>query len=1073
MQKVPDPLAALGFQTPSPTWQAPQVTGLGRLPMRAPLQPFADRPAALRGDAEASPFRLCLDGTWRFLLVDAPGAAPPDFPVPGFDDATWSGLEVPTSWVLQGFGAPAYTNVLMPFAEEPPRVPEKNPTGLFRRRFRVPAAFRGRRTTLSIGSAESVVYVWLNGVPVGLGKDSRLASEFDLTPHLAEGENLLALAVVQFSDATWLEDQDQWWLPGLHRSVFLVSSAPTWLEDVALRAEPGEAPGTGRLSAEVTVGFSGVPMPGHRVDVELVDGRGRRLGEAKGAEVPVFRRGSEMIELVSGFLYPGPLARAAFDVTGIRRWSHEEPALYRAIVTLRDPAGGVLEVVSLRVGFRSVAVRDNQLLVNGQPVLIVGVNRHDWDERRGRAVTLEGMRRDLELMKQHHVNAVRCAHYPNDPRFLDLCDELGLYVIDEANLETHARWTSLCHDPRWLGAMLERGARMVLRDRSHACVIAWSLGNESGYGAPHDAMAAWIRRVDPTRPLHYEGAVNRDLHAEAPVTDIVCPMYPEIDAIVAWSRSRRDRRRPLILCEYSHAMGNSNGSLSDYFAAFERERGLQGGFVWEWADHGIRRETKDGRSHHAYGGDFGEAVHDSNFCCDGIVSADRIPHPALEELKTLAQPVRVRVRDAARGRLEIENRRWFTGLADLEARFAVEVDGDVVQSGVVALPEIPPRQRRPLPVRFRRPRLRKGQECVLTLRFFLRKATPFAPRGYEMAFAQVPVRGTGRSAKPIPATGASKPGSAFQGEDPRRALQVEEHGHAIHVRGAGIELAVDRAGARVDHLMRDGGVLLLAGPEAAFWRAPTDNDGLKQGWMRGLRSLGAWEKVGLDRLVRKPLSATCRQGRDGCVRLRLESLFVGTDPAVTARHREDLVLHPSGRLDVVDRFETPPEWPDLPRVGVVLALPGRFERLQWLGLGPHETYADRLASGRFGRFTSTVTAQYVPYAVPQEHGHHHGTRWLALEAQDGSGVLVTAPRPFGFSASHFRTQDLAAALHTTDLEPRPETLLHLDAAHRGLGTASCGPDVLPRYRVRPGRHQLVWSLVPYRAGRDDPGKLAR
>ena len=644
---------------------------------------------------------------------------------------------MPTSWTLQGFGTPAYTNVRMPFATEPPAVPAENPTGLYRRRFDLPAGWDGRRVTLTIGSAESVVYVWVNGAPVGMGKDSRLPSEFEITPHLVPGENAIALAVVQWSDATWLEDQDQWWLPGLHRSVTLTATGPTWIADVALRPVLGAKPGEATLDAELRVGFSADPEPGWRVDFEVLDAKGKSLGALAGAEVPVFRRGSPVVELIDGYVFRGHVARATLALRGIAAWSHETPVLYRVVATLRDPAGEAREVVTQRIGFRSLEIRDNQLLVNGQPVQIVGVNRHEWDERRGRAVTLDGMRRDLLLMKRHHVNAVRCSHYPNDERFYDLCDELGLYVVDEANLETHARWSSLCHDARYQAAMIERGVRMVLRDRNHPCIVLWSLGNESGYGAAHDAMAAWIRRVDPARPLHYEGAIGKHLHAEAPCTDVVCPMYSEIHEIVAWSKARKDRRRPLILCEYSHAMGNSNGSLSDYFEAFEKHRGLQGGFIWEWVDHGILCAEPDGRAYHAYGGDFGEAVHDANFCCDGIVGADRTPHPALEELKTLAQPVRARGVDAARGRVEIENRRWFTDLRDLAARFEIAVDGKVVQRGALRLPAIAPRTRALVRVPIRKPALAPGESCVMTLSFAQRRETPWAPAGAEVAWAQI------------------------------------------------------------------------------------------------------------------------------------------------------------------------------------------------------------------------------------------------------------------------------------------------------------------------------------------------
>jgi beta-galactosidase len=1044
-------LAALGLIGPRPTWQEPGVTEIGREPMHASFAPYPDRESALAD--EPSPLRVSLDGAWRFRLLDSPQAVTPDLVARDCDDAGWSEIEVPTSWTLQGHGAPAYTNVLMPFATEPPAVPEKNPTGVHRRRFEVPAEWLARRVTLTVGSAESVVYVWVNGVAIGMGKDSRLPSEFDVTRHLVAGENTVALAVVQWSDASWLEDQDQWWLPGLHRSVTLTCTARTWIADCAFDARLDDA----RLDAEIRVGFADAPAPGWRVDIELFDADERRLAAADGLGVPIFRRGAPVVELVDGYVFQGHVARASLPVKGVRAWSHETPVLYRAVVTLRDPAGAVREVVTQRVGFRSVVVRDNQLLVNGQPVQIVGVNRHEWDPARGRAVTHDGMRRDLLLMKRHHVNAIRCAHYPNDERFYDLCDELGFYVIDEANLETHARWSSLCRDARYQTAMLERGARMVLRDRNHPSVILWSLGNESGYGPAHDAMAAWIRRVDPSRPLHYEGAIGKNLFADAPVTDVVCPMYPEIHEIAAWSRSRRDRRRPLILCEYSHAMGNSNGSLADYFAAFERERGLQGGFVWEWCDHGIARKSADGRDDFAYGGEFGETVHDANFCCDGLVGPDRTPHPALEELATLAQPVRVHAIDLARGRVAIENRRWFTDLRDVAARFEVAVDGRVVQRGALRLPGIAPRGRASLRVPVRRPKLAPGEEAVLTISFKQRGATPWSSAGEELAWSQHRL-----------ASGKSTRGTVLGVEKRRKSTGrtvpfLNEGEGAIEVGGDDWALIVDRAAAQVTSFAAGGEAILERGPVATFWRAPVDNDGLKQGWMRDVQGrLREWRRLGLDAPLRRATAASARPQRDGTLRIVLDAEIRGAAPDAIARHRQQIDVAPDGALRFTDTFEIPPAWDDLPRVGLVLTLPGAFESLEWLGLGPHETYPDRKASGRFGLWRSTVRAQYVPFVVPQEHGHHAETRRLAL-ANGRVRVVVAGERPFGFSASHFRAEDLTEALHASDLVPRAETILHLDAAQRGLGTASCGPDVLPRHRVRSGRHRIAWSLAVARS----------
>jgi beta-galactosidase len=683
--------------------------------------------------------------------------------------------------------------------------------------------------------------------------------------------------------------------------------------------------------------------------------------------------------------------------------------LHDAVVTLRDPQGTVVDVRVVRVGFRSVEVRDRQLLVNGQPVLIVGVNHHEHDPDHGRVVSPELLRRDLELMKAHHVNAVRCSHYPHDERFYDLCDELGLYVVDEANVESHARQASLCHDPRYAAAIVERGVRMVRRDRNHPCVIAWSLGNESGYGPPHDAMAAAIRRIDPSRPLHYEGPFMHDLHAEAPVSDLVCPMYSSIDEIVAWSRAGRDRRRPLILCEYSHAMGNSNGSLADYFAAFESEPGLQGGFVWEWLEHGIRRA--DGSF--GYGGDFGEAErlgrHDGNFCCDGLVSADRVPHPAMAELAALAQPVRA-VLDR-RGRLRVENRRWFTDLRDVRCRWELHRDGDVLAKGSLDLPAVAPRSAAALA--FPGPADVRRAATHLSLRF--------RAGGRDVGWSQVelcPERPDRTAAAP---TARLRP-------------------------------------ARLD----DGGLVLedvrLGWPELSVMRAPTDNDGIQVGWMAGLGVRGRWVRWGLDRLEPERAAVRVRADGRGLVGARAVAWHpAGGGPPIVHTQR---IAVDDGVVTCREQVEVPAEYDDLPRVGVAVALPPGFEELEWYGPGPHETYPDRCLA-EVARWHSTVTDEYVDYAFPQHHGHHHDARWFALGRRVGrtpTWLRFDADRRIGFDALHHSVADLTAAMHPTDLVARDETFVHLDVAHRGLGTASCGPDALDRHRVRPGRYRWTWTV---------------
>ena len=742
------------------TWELPECTGLGRLPARSPLVPYPDAAAARR--SEGSPWLLSLDGTWRFRLVGRPEDAPADFAEPAYDDRDWGAIEVPGAWTLQGHDRPHYTNVVMPFTAEPPRVPEKNPTGLYRTRVVLPEAFEGRRVVLHFGGAESVLYAYVNGRAVGMSKGSRLPAEFDVSDALRPGENLIAALVVRWSDASWIEDQDQWWHAGLQRSVHLAATDRAWLADVRADASLADVPAggsrrsssgggfaTGVLRVRAELGFRGTPEPGWRVAFRLESALGRALHRREvGGEVPIFQHGPPLREYVSGMVFSGSAVEAELRVPRVRAWSSETPTLYRLLVELRDAEGRVREVAAQRVGFRRVEIGRGALLVNGKAVLIRGVNRHEHDERRGRTVTLEGMRRDLVLMKQHHFNAVRTSHYPDDPRFYDLCDELGLYVVDEADLESHARQKSLCHDPRYAAAILDRGMRMVQRDKNHACVILWSLGNEAGYGAAHDALAAWIRRTDPSRPLHYEGALMEQWHAheaavqrlaagtpasprsgraarrsrakpaavDAPVTDVICPMYPSIDALVAWSK-REAGRKPLIMCEYSHAMGNSNGSLADYWEAIERHPGLQGGFIWEWCDHGLRAPSADGREHFAYGGHFGDEPNDANFCCDGLVGPDRTPHPALLEHKKLGEPVRVRPADLRRGRVVLENRQDFRDLTGLRARFEVTADGRTLQRGRVPLPRLGPGAKAELRLPLRRPALAAGEESHLTLRF--------------------------------------------------------------------------------------------------------------------------------------------------------------------------------------------------------------------------------------------------------------------------------------------------------------------------------------------------------------------
>ena len=958
-------------------WSDPSLIALRRLPMRAPSTAHRTAAEARAGDLAGSS-RRSLDGAWSFQLYDTPDDASID------DDSTSAMLvDVPGSWTMQGTGdLPHYTNVQMPFPGPVPRLPPRNPTGVYSRGFDVPKAWtKGHRIVLHVGAAESVHAVYVNGAFGGFGTDSRLASEYDITDLAAPGANRIAIAVARFSAQSYVEDQDQWWMAGLHREVFVEARGAVRIDDLRCIADLDVVTGVGSLRVTSTVAFALHPERGWQVRTTLETLGGRRIGAPVVAPVPS--------SFANAYSFTGHGARAAFEVPGVQPWSAERPERYRVLAELLDPDGAVVEAHAQLIGFRHVEVADRQLLVNGEPVWIFGVNRHDHHPERGAAVTRDDMRADLVLMKQHNVNAVRTSHYPNHPDLLDLCDELGMYVVDEANIESHAYNTSLCNDPRYLATWVSRGSRMVQRDGNHPSVILWSLGNESGYGDNHDALAGWIRRHDPTRPLHYEGAIYHDgwIDGGLAASDVVCPMYAPIDAIEAYGRNGQGTR-PLILCEYSHAMGNSNGSLADYWDVITSTPGLQGGFIWEWQDHGLVQQLPDGRTRYAFGGQFGDHPNDGNFVADGLVSSDRVPHPAMGEVAWVHRPVTV-TSGSRRGTVEVTNRRSFTDLSDLRAEWSVLVDGEAGARGKLEVGVIAPSSTWTvsLPPAALGAIARAGRRRVdLSVRWSLRRATTWAPAGHVVAWDQFVVRGGPRSRLAVPTGRAGAP-----------PTPVEQ---------------------------------LLTLPIALnLWRAPTDNDGFKLMSPGPHTALGRWLASGIhDRPA------------DELVDHRVERR-VDAAGAVTMHHT--VVL--------------PPDLADLPRVGVLFAVPAGFDTVRWHGRGPYENYPDRNASTPVAVWERGVDAS--PYLVPQEFGLRTEVRWFELVAADGRVVRVDVlGAPMHASATRHTPAELFAAGHELDLVPRDDLVICLDAAHRGLGTASCGPDVLPRHRIPAGTFTFAYRL---------------
>lgn len=947
-------------------WADPTLVHLNRLPMHVSL-PLSD-------DA-----RIALDGQWHFRLFDNPASVPPS----AVRGATPVGrtVTVPGNWTLQDTGdLPWYTNVQMPFPGPPPELPERNPTGIYRRSFTIGRGWRKQQVVLHVGGAESVHAVYLNERFVGYGTDSRLPSEYDITSHLVAGRNHLAIVVVRWSAQSYVEDQDQWWMAGLHRSVFVEARPAVHIVDVRCLADLRLTDGTGLLAVRTEVAFVGSPAPGWQVRTWVETVAGKRVTAKQIAPVP------HAFQIP--YLFGGLHVDAVWEIAKIAPWSAESPNRYRVRVELIRPNGTVGQSTSQMVGFRHVEVRNRQLLVNGKPIWIFGVNRHDHHPDRGKAVTVDDMREDLYMMRRHNIMSVRTSHYPNASEFYDLCDELGMYVIDEANIESHAYNTSLCNDSRFQATWLARGSRMVQRDRNHPSVIVWSLGNESGYGVNHDALAGWIRRDDPSRPLHYEGAVFHDGWVDGGLiaTDLVCPMYSPIEAIVAYGRSGKGTR-PLILCEYSHAMGNSNGSLSDYWAAITSTPGLQGGFLWEWKDHGLRQKLPDGSERLAYGGQFGENPHDGNFVADGLVSSDLRPHPAMHEVAWVYRPITV-VAGRRAGTLRVSNRQSYSDLRAFDARWELLVDGVIKRRGKWRLPVVAPHSSVDVPMPCAAPA--GVGEVHLSVYFALRRATEYAPAGHVVSWDQVTLR--------TAATSATRERASVEHDN------VEE--------------------------------VLLGEPRLTLFRAPVDNDGFKLmpelSRLVGVggTALAHWQDIGADRLPAEEL----------------------------VKHEVRRVITAHG-VEYHHRVVVAEECANLARVGVTFTLRAGFERLRWFGRGPFENYPDRNAGSMLGIWDGEPDTP--PYLVPQEFGLRTDCRWFEFIDPKVRRVVrldVLRPRALHVSATHYTADDLYQASTETELRPRPELVVHADVAHRGLGTASCGPDVLTQYRVSAGTYRFAYRL---------------
>ncbi len=1021
----------------TPDWENPAVTGRNRESPRATSWPFAEPGRA----PEESPFVVRLDGPWKFLWAPNPASAPQGFEAEGFDDSKWGPIEVPSCWEMEGHGIPIYTNVQYPFVCDPPRVPrDDNPTGCYRLRFEVPPEWAGRPVFLHFGGVYSAFTVWLNGRYVGFSKDSKTPAEFDLTPHLADGENVLAVEVVKWSDGSYLEDQDMFHFGGIFRSVFLFSPAPTHIRDFFLWADwNGE---DAVLHAQVEVAGD---ASGHTVGVALLGS-----GRSEAADAPILECANEVRAFPNrGAAPPHGKARTGssrtlrmrqrgglgssirvepkqgftcltIPVATPQRWSAEHPRLYDVEIVLRNADGEVVDRRARRFGFRRVEVREGRFWINGSPVKLRGVNRHEHDPDLGRTMTEARMRQDIELMKRHNVDTVRTSHYPNDPRWYELCDEYGLYVIDEANIESHGMGysleKSLGNNPVWRAAHVDRAERMVVRDRNHACVVMWSYGNEAGPGCNFAAVRDAVKALDTTRPTHYE----RD-NATA---DVDSCMYPRVEWLDAEGAKVSDK--PFFVCEYAHAMGNAVGNLAEYWDVIERHPRLMGACIWDWVDQGLRRLDADGREFFGYGGDFGDFPNDGPFCINGLIPPDREISAKLLEVARVYQ----RVGFALSGdRLRIHNKFDASNLEIYQFKWVWLVDGVPVSDGVfgpivaapgevveVPMPAVPAQE----------------GERFLNVCAHLREATSWAEAGHCVAKVQLCV--DLRSSVPI------------CGSFPGGVPDFEEDASGLRLRGNTWSMAFPRQGPTFRDYQHGGLATLHEGPCLNVRRAWTDNDK----WLRE-----AFDASGLAEAERRVTVWEWTAAKDR-VSVRIVVEATGAEGG-GLRHRAAYDVTGDGTIAMRHVFEPIGELPPLPKVGLRLHASAALDRLEYYGRGPHENYPDRLLSAEFGVWRCSVDEAGEFYVRPQDNGNRESVRWATLTDPSGAGVRLEGP--FSMTVSRFLPEELEAARHLGGEPPRfarpvprEDLVVCLDAFVMGLGGASCGPPPLERYRTP------VWPL---------------
>jgi len=994
-------------------WENPNFLQENREQPRAYYIPYADLESAVSRQRGRSPYFKLLNGSWKFKYCPSIISAPEDFYKDEFDKKDWDNLQVPSSWQVNGYDQLQYTNVLYPYPVDPPYVPNDNPVGLYSREFETPLDWKGREVYVTFEGVNTCFYLWINGKYVGFSKVAHMPAEFNITKFLSPGTNTIATKVLKWCDGSYLEDQDMWRHSGMFRDVYLLARQKDFVRDIDVRAnlklKNGELDTkTGVLRVTLAGTFKG------DVALSLYDDEMKLQKSAKA-------KGSKPVEL---------------DIPGIKAWTAETPNLYWLCVLHGD------EVIVQRIGFRNIDVVKSTLRVNGKPIKIKGVNRHDTHPRLGHVTPYDHMVKDVVTMKLHNINAIRTSHYPSEPRFYEICDEYGMYIIDETDLETHGfhpagNWDELSDSPEWEAAYIDRVARMYERDKNHPCVIIWSLGNESGFGQNHIKMKDWIKAKDTERLVYYERATYDER------LDIVGLMYTGIDGMEAQGKLKDPR--PHYICEYSHAMGNGPGDLKDYWDIIYKYPRLSGGCVWEWADHGIYTKSADGVEFLAYGGDFGETLHDGNFCIDGLCSPDRVPHNGLLEYKQVIAPIQTTDADLASGRIKVSNFYNFDTLDNIVAVWQISVDGQVLTNGRTPLKGISAARNKVVTLGYELGALPAcAGHALLDVSYQFVTPTLWAPSGHEVAFAQFELSRELLELSKAPKIAALSCVGAYAG---KYALTVEESANSISISAGDYKYGFSKDYGSFEKISYNGVEMLAEMPKINIWRALTDNDvPMKNEWYRQGMNNNFAHIYGTE-IVEKDATKVviCVESSTG---------RAATRPIVRAK--TFYTVYACGEILVNIQASIRENMAPLPKFGMQFVMPKGNENFAYFGMGPNENYIDKCQSSKLGLYHSTVDEQHVNYVKPQENGNHTKVEWATVTNLLGFGLKFTGEPAFEMSVHHYTADELQAASHAYLTPHRDETVITIDYKVGGMGSAMCGPQLLKKYAVED--HQIDFSF---------------